>query len=288
MDHELLGQNVRAYLSRQDRASTYWPGDDELRKALQDLPSYRRYKRGRLRMVLEAAEDQARSFTKPRPSPAGVRVQRGVLHIEHLLPQKWQTHWPVQGVEAEMVRQDHVHVLGNLTLLTASLNSAISNGPWLGESGKLSQLDKHDVILMNRPIRQDAQEGWNEHLIDARTDKLIDAILETWPVPEGHTGALHDDSVTETVWIELKHLLQAGLLSVGTVLTAPNGKDHDVCGVVLPGGRIEVGGKVFDSPSGAARHVRGRAANGWTFWRIPDGRRLEDLRSNFRQGSSGD
>jgi len=286
--HEFLGQNVRAYLSRQDRASTYWPGDDELRKVLQDLPSYRRYKRGRLRMVLEAAEDHARSFTKPRPSPAGVRVQRGVLHIEHLLPQKWQTHWPVEGLEAEAFRQDHVHVLGNLTLLTGSLNSAISNGPWLGESGKRSQLDKHDVILMNRPIRQDAQNGWDEHLIEARTDKLIDAILETWPVPEGHTGTLHDDSVTETLWIELKHLLQAGLLSVGTALTAPNGKDHDTGGVVLAGGRIEVEGKIFDSPSGAARHVRGRAANGWTFWRVPDGRRLEDLRISFRQGSSSD
>jgi len=194
----------------------------------------------------------------------------------------------VEGLEAEAFRQDHVHVLGNLTLLTGSLNSAISNGPWLGESGKRSQLDKHDVILMNRPIRQDAQNGWDEHLIEARTDKLIDAILETWPVPEGHTGTLHDDSVTETMWIELKHLLQAGLLSVGTALTAPNGKDHDTGGVVLAGGRIEVEGKIFDSPSGAARHVRGRAANGWTFWRVPDGRRLEDLRISFRQGSSSD
>jgi Protein of unknown function (DUF1524)/Restriction Enzyme Adenine Methylase Associated/Protein of unknown function DUF262 len=288
VDPEHLGPNVTAYLAGQDRASTYWPGDDELRKTLQELPAYKRYKRGRLRMVLEAVEDHARSFTKPGSSPAGVRVQRGVLHIEHLLPQKWQTNWPVDGLEAEVIRQDHVHVLGNLTLLTGSLNSKVSNGPWLGADGKRAQLDAHDVFLMNRQIQRMSENGWDEMLIDTRTSNLIDAILETWPVPEGHEGNLRDDSANETVWIELKHLVQAGMLSVGTVLTAPSGKDHEVGGVVLPGGRIEVDGKVFGSPSGAARQVRGRAANGWTFWRVPDGRRLEDLRTVFRQGSSGD
>ena len=34
---------------------------------------------------------------------------------------------------------------------------------------------------------------------------------------------------------------------------------------------------IFDSPSGAARIILGRNANGWTVWRTPDGTTLHDL-----------
>ncbi|GAB3077742.1 GmrSD restriction endonuclease domain-containing protein [Pedococcus soli] len=279
-----VGDHIAAYLARQDSASTYWPGDTEVEQGLRTLAAYRRFKRGRLRMVLEAAEDHARSFTHAGPSPTGARVPRGVLHIEHLLPQKWQTYWPVTDLEDEAERQEHVHVLGNLTLLTGSLNAKVSNGPWLGDGGKLSHLERHDVILMNRRILRDAVDGWDEHLIDKRTEALIEAILQTWPVPEGHAGKLRDDARPTADYIELKHLVQADAIAVGTVLTASGGKHAQVRGTVLPGGRIQVDGKDFDSPSGSARHVLGRSQNGWTFWRLPDGRRLEDVRIEFREG----
>ena len=82
----------------------------------------------------------------------------------------------------------------------------------------------------------------------------------------------------------MKHLLQAGAIPVGTQLSAPAGKHAHVRGTVLPGGRIQVDGKDFDSPSGSASHVRGRNQNGWTYWRVADGRRLEDVRVEYREG----
>ena len=39
-----------------------------------------------------------------------------------------------------------IHTLGNLTLLTSRLNSKVSNGPWLGETGKRHGLEAHDVF----------------------------------------------------------------------------------------------------------------------------------------------
>jgi hypothetical protein len=46
-------------------------------------------------MVLEALEDAGRSGL----SEEG-HVQRGTLTIEHVLPQKWQQHWPLpDGVD---------------------------------------------------------------------------------------------------------------------------------------------------------------------------------------------
>ena len=40
-------------------------------------------------------------------------------------------------------------------------------------------------------------------------------------------------------------------------------------------------GKTFESPSGAGRYIKGSATNGWSFWRLPDGRRLLDLRAVY-------
>jgi hypothetical protein len=283
---EQLGDRIRGHLARQDSASTYWPGDDEVRQALRDLPAYRRFKRGRLRMLLEAAEDHARSYTTAGPSPTGARVPRGVLHIEHLLPQKWQLHWPVNGPEAEARRQEHVHMLGNLTLLTGSLNAKVSNGPWHGTDGKRAHLERHDVVLMNRRIMRTAEAGWDEDQIARRTEDLIDAVLATWPVPEGHQGRIRDEARTPGDYIELRHLVQAGAIAVGATLHATGTRLHGATGTVLDGGRVAIDGRLFDSPSGAARHLLGRQQNGYTFWRLDDGRRLEDLRADFRAGAA--
>jgi hypothetical protein len=120
-----LADSIEGYVSRLNVTSTYWPGDDEVRKTLRTALVFRRFKKARLRMLLEAIEDAHRRGTNQPQVP-----RRG-YPIEHILPQKWRDHWPVDDDEgAEEVRAEHVHRLGNLTLLTTSLNSKISNGPW--------------------------------------------------------------------------------------------------------------------------------------------------------------
>lgn len=52
--------------------------------------------------------------------------------------------------------------------------------------------------------------------------------------------------------------------------------------VVRDDGMLEVGGQLFGSPSGAGRHIKGSVTNGWTFWSVPDGRKLIDVRTAFR------
>jgi alkylated DNA nucleotide flippase Atl1 len=56
-----------------------------------------------------------------------------------------------------------------------------------------------------------------------------------------------------------------------------------VRGTVTADGQIEVAGKLYATPSNAGYHVKGgRAANGWTFWHLEDGRRLTDVRALYR------
>ncbi|WP_340699131.1 GmrSD restriction endonuclease domain-containing protein [Cellulosimicrobium funkei] len=277
---EDLPTKLADHLSRLRVSSTYWPGDVELRRTLQTENVYRRFPRGRLRILLEAVENDLR-----RPYDAG-KVSRRGYPIEHLLPQKWQTYWPVQGLEAEIRRNDHVHRLGNLTLITESLNSAVSNGPWLGEKGKRAKLAKYDVLLLNRQVREVSEDGWDENLIDERTGHMVESLLRTWPAPDGHVGEVDDAKAEEAAWVELKHLVAAGLLEPGTEVRARQGKWSDVTGTLTATGTIIVGDKEFATPSAAGKHVRGSMTNGWMFWYLPDGRRLADIREAYRGSSS--
>jgi hypothetical protein len=279
-DDELVAR-VERFLRNQRAASTYWPDDDELRTALATEQAYRRYRRGRLRMFLEAAEDHLRGYTASISSKTGTRVQRVGLPIEHLLPRSWRDHWPVEDLAEEVERDTHVHRFGNLTLITSSLNSSISNGPWLGPKGKRAALDKHDVLLMNREIWQISEHGWTERLIDSRTDKIIDAFIATWPAPPGHVVTL-DRGAAPVKEVSLRDLIVAGLIAVDSTLKARPGPWGPATCTVLPSGDLQLGDEIFTSPSGAGHAVRRGATNGWAFWEMPDGRRLKDVRAEYR------
>ncbi|GAC81914.1 Protein of unknown function [Gordonia malaquae] len=272
-----LVQRVTSHLARLKVTSTYWPGDDEIRGSLATELAYRRFPRARLRAILEAIENDYRAETN-QP-----QIERNGLPIEHILPQKWRDTWPVPE-DDEPARQEHVHRLGNLTLLTTSLNSKVSNGPW---STKRDALLKHNTIkLTGRLIELTQDNEWSEELIDQRTDEMISTILRVWPVPDGHKGHVADPQTKAQDWVQVKHLVEAGLIAEGDVLRATH-RDHVGVTATIVRGGIDVGGKIYTSPSGASRHFRNTATNGWYFWAIDDGRRLADVRSEFSEASPG-
>ncbi|MCK1466655.1 MULTISPECIES: HNH endonuclease family protein [unclassified Bradyrhizobium] len=75
-------------------------------------------------MVLESIEDHLRGWNGSKQGLGGERVSPAKLAIEHVMPRKWQQHWPVQGIDEED-RDRLIHTLGNLTLLTGKLNSTV-------------------------------------------------------------------------------------------------------------------------------------------------------------------
>lgn len=279
--HEAAAVTERI-LQEQTSGNLYWPADKEVEHWLATAPIYRQLRRGRLRMVLEAVEDHLRGYDSGRPSYAGQRVARDFHAIEHILPQQWQTHWQVEDLAERLARDDHVHRLGNLTLLTRGLNSKISNGPWLGETGKLAHLAQHDVMLMNNEIRASGGDGWDESRIDARTAQMTRAILDIWPAPPGHTGAHSGTAAQPSSYVGLDALVSEGLLKAGQTLTGRGSFSH-VEATVLPDGTLQVGDKIYESPSGAARAVRKRSTNGWTFWEVDprNGVRLDEIRGQY-------
>ena len=135
--------------------------------------------RGRLRMVLEGLEDSLRG-----PKSEDEFVTRGKLTIEHLMPQQWSQHWPLDNEDglredAEEVRNRLVHTIGNLTLVTKSLNPVLSNGPWETKQG---ELQAHGVLLLNSELlREFGNRDFLEDQIRDRSRLLAERAASTWP-----------------------------------------------------------------------------------------------------------
>ncbi|HIA19069.1 MAG TPA: DUF262 domain-containing protein [Planctomycetaceae bacterium] len=172
---------VRQFFQGQTADSAKWPNDEEFLNAWLNEPLYTRITRPRLRLVLYALDQElhnkkTESYTLPRG-----------LTVEHLLPQHWERHWklppkknedPTDYVERERERNQLLHSIGNLTLLTSSLNPSISNGP-LKE--KKAEILKHSAINLNRFLSE--QEVWNEAEIKKRGKKLFKLAKEIWSYP---------------------------------------------------------------------------------------------------------
>lgn len=275
-----LAERVAGHLTRLNVTSTYWPGDEEIRQALIIEAIYTRLPRGRLRMILEAAEDHFRAET------GQPQIERKGYPVEHLLPRSWKETWPVASPEDAEERQARVHRLGNLTLLTRSLNSKVSNGPW---PAKRSALQDHNTItLTGRVIKRTEHDAWDEELIDERSTELIETLLRVWPVPEGHHGKVVDPQTKAGDWVELKHLIEARLIAPGDTLVATHRDYKGQEATVTADGAILLDGKLYKSPSAAGIALRKRSTNGWYFWAVADGRRLRDVRTEFQNSMPAD
>lgn len=100
------------------------------------------------------------------------RVDRRNVNIEHILPQKPNSDW---GLTTKEIKS-YVNQLGNLTLLSRHINSAIQNNLLSDkvESLKESQLP----ITIDFIDNLEGNYEWNEDLINARQRKLAEMAFD--------------------------------------------------------------------------------------------------------------
>lgn len=168
---------VVSWLGEAQGDAREWPSDERVREELTTAAIYTSLKRARLIMILEAVEKHLRrGLSEQLTTGSG-------LHVEHVLPQSWQQHWPVaqddDALKREIERDAAKHRLGNLTLVTAKLNSTESNRPW---EEKRELLREHSLLKLSQTIVE--HEYWDEERINHRSGLLADTILEVWPGPD--------------------------------------------------------------------------------------------------------
>lgn len=184
------------YLKSKTGDTNLWPTDNIVKEKLLSRPLYKEEKnksRSISNILLETEKFQ-RSKKQEK-----VEFANDGLTIEHVMPQKWFENWPLGGktisenefeiaVHAVMTEEDingsyHqiekrnkiLHSLGNLTLLTSSLNPAVSNSSF---SNKQKELAKHSTLKLNTYFLD--MVDWNETDIEERSKHLIESIIKIW------------------------------------------------------------------------------------------------------------
>jgi hypothetical protein len=170
---------VAEFLGSSDGDSVRFPDDKEFHAAFTQNPLYQWLSQKKVRGILEALNGTlGHSKTEVLALPSG-------LTIEHLMPEKWEAHWPLPpeaaadaNLEEQVIleRNRLKHSIGNLTLITGSLNPSLSNSAW---SVKKPELLKNSKLNLTISLH-DAGE-WGIEQIGIRANAFFPNAQSLWP-----------------------------------------------------------------------------------------------------------
>jgi hypothetical protein len=134
----------------------------------------------------------ARRAADPRFDEIGLPYN---FTLEHVMPRKWESNWPLPApvpsddlAAARRLRQGFVSWIGNMTLLTAKLNTKLSNGGFekkIRGEGRMGGMLAYGSLSITRDdiVRPFIEAGtaWDEQRIQQRTEQLEREFLAIWP-----------------------------------------------------------------------------------------------------------
>jgi uncharacterized protein with ParB-like and HNH nuclease domain len=105
--------------------------------------------------------------------------------LEHLMPKKWENHWDKDRdftSEERQNRNNKLLTLGNLAIITSSLNSSIRDSNW---SKKKDGTNKHSGLMkftsgietINKYLQCN---DWDENNIEERAEFLYEKAMKIW------------------------------------------------------------------------------------------------------------
>lgn len=273
-----LAETFAALLLTETAKATRMPKDEQFRQALLGEDLYR--PAPRCKHLLAGLENHnhpkdPRSFNE--------------YTIEHIMPQNAMTHAEWRNMLADPDRFPLlVNSLGNLTL--TAYNSELSDGTF--EQKKNRMIGGYDGEYLSISAELHDASQWDELAIARRGARLADLALQVWARPTAGEQVMQtlrsrnlSQGEREQNAVDFADLCKRGILTAGDMLesryagvtaTATVTEDH----------RIRLSnGEIFDSPSGAFRRARmletgenKQINNGWTVWKVADGRTLDELR----------
>lgn len=181
--------NLTKQLREQTGDSTEWPSDERFGEAWRTSHAYQVLNNPKIVHILKRLSD---TYLTGKSETVSVE---GALTVEHILPQQWQDKWLLPDgtkglttdalwtaskddprVDASRKRILALQTYGNLTILTQSLNSSVSNSEW---GLKKPELLKHSLLPINQQLHDVA--AWDEAAIARRCQALLTRALKVWP-----------------------------------------------------------------------------------------------------------
>jgi Protein of unknown function DUF262/Protein of unknown function (DUF1524) len=159
--------------------STRFPEDEEFKNSILSQPIYKNMSTARVRDVLWELELASRT------NLSEISLMPPDLQIEHVLPVSWTGNWPfADGYSVErnssdtraIQRNQLLHTLGNLTLISGGLNSSTSNKGFFEKKSKYSE---HTGLFLNKWFAK--IDEWNEQTINERGKDFMEKAIKIWP-----------------------------------------------------------------------------------------------------------
>lgn len=185
----VIPENLGTLLAQQTGESAEWPSDDAFREAWRTRHIYQTLNNPKVVLILKRLND---TYLGSKMETISIE---DALTVEHILPQQWGDHWPLQDgtkgmtsyelweadpadprAAATRKRNAVLQTIGNLTILTQPLNSAASNNAWVE---KRPDLLRHSLLPINQHLHD--VDAWDEAAIEKRSDELFQRAAKLWP-----------------------------------------------------------------------------------------------------------
>ena len=185
----LTPENLIGLLLELTGDSGEWPSDARFRDHWQNSNAYDTLRNAKITHILKRISD---TYIDAKMEDVTLETK---LSVEHILPQNWQEHWPLsdgsRGLTYEQLealdvadpralatrrRDEALQTMGNLTIITGTLNSSASNAGWLEKKAKLLL---HTILPINQDLHR--WELWDETTISGRSEVLLERALKIWP-----------------------------------------------------------------------------------------------------------
>lgn len=171
----LTKEDFKDYIDSQSEKVNYMPTDDEVEQGFKNSKLINKQAAG----ILYLMESKIRNRNSHSTSLLGLNR----YSLEHLMPKKWENHWNNSlSPEEKINRNRTLLTLGNLAIITSSLNSSIRDSDW--ETKKNGRSDKKGLKHYSAGLETLGdfldESDWNEITIQNRADYLAEKAISIW------------------------------------------------------------------------------------------------------------
>lgn len=178
ISHQILSkQGFTDFLETQSEKINFLPTDAELKNGFHSEILVNKQSAG----ILYLLESKVRNRSLQSTQVLGINK----YSLEHLMPKKWENHWgKISSQEDRIKRNRKLLTLGNLTIITQSLNATIRDSSWAVK--KKGKGDKKGLLQYSSGLETISKylqlAEWNENEIETRATDLYNEAKKVWKI----------------------------------------------------------------------------------------------------------
>ena len=171
----LTKEKLKEYINSLSDKINYMPADPDLRHGFHNSKLINKQTAG----IIYFIESKIRNTNIHSTALLGLNR----YSLEHLMPKKWLNNWePTSTEEEKIIRNRKLLTLGNLAIITSSLNTSIRDSSWVVK--KVGKKDKKGLTHYSAGIDTLGEflplKIWDEDSIEERANFLYEKASSIW------------------------------------------------------------------------------------------------------------